>query len=36
MNFDKYLLNAIFSVSTVEDYLDLEDDDKDVAVQKIY
>mgnify|MGYP000236685442 FL=1 len=32
--FDKYLLNAIFSVSTVEDYLDLEDDDKDVAVQK--
>ena len=32
--YDKYLLNAIFSVSTVEAYLDLDDKDKETAVAK--
>lgn len=31
---DKYLLNAIYSVSTVEDYLDLDEDDKNIALNK--
>lgn len=31
---DEYLLNQIFSVSTVEDYNDLDEDEKDICIQK--